>query len=649
MTAEPGTRSAGPRAIGASLLRRYVPITVWLPTYPRDWLRRDAVAGLTSWGVMVPVALAYAGLAGVPPEVGLITAFAALSAYAVFGTSRHLRVTTSSTMAIMSAAVIGPLANGDAARYVLLTSALALAVGAILLAAGIVRFGFVSDFLTKSVVTGFIFGLAITILVGQLPKLFGVPGGSGSVLDQLTQLVAQLPDTNPYTLAIGVGALILILGLRLVSKRIPGALIALVIGIVAVPAFGLTEHGVTVVGEVATGLPLPGLPRIPVTDIPLILLGAVGIVILAVGESIGAGRAYATRNRYEIDADQELIALGAANLASGLFGGFAADASLSQTATGAAAGTKSQLSSLLTAALILATAVFLAPLFKNLPNAVLGAIVIAAVLSLMDVKEMRRFWAWRRTDFTIALVALVGVVLTTVLAGLIIAALLSVSFLLYRASRPHVAALGRLPGDRYRATFGDVTRHEDAEQVPGLVMVRLDAPLYFFNANVARTQILTLVEARTPAPGAVLVDLAATADLDVTTADMLADMLDHLEARKIEVLLANVKGSVRDRMRQTGLMERVGEARIYLSFGSAVTDFQRRHPAGEEPPAGMVGDGLGEPGPAAEAAAGREQVLVEESSGEGESEPGAQPGTAGESPPDGEFGAAGAGGGSAGS
>lgn len=560
----------------AALAARYVPITRWLPGYPRDWLHHDLTAAITSWGVMVPVALAYAGLAGVPPEAGLVTAFAALAAYAVFGTSRHLKVTVSSTMAIMSASVVGDLAGGDATAYVALTAALALTVGVLLVGGGLARLGFISDFLTKSVVTGFIFGLAITIIVGQVPKLLGVPGLTGSFPEQVVQLIGEIPNTNPPTLAVGLVALVLILVLRRISRRIPGPLIALVLGIVAVTALGLEAYDVSVVGEVATGVPLPSIPAVPVSAIPYLVLGAVGIVFLAVGESVGAGRAYASRHRYGIDPDQELVALGAANFSSGLFGGFTTDASLSQTATAETAGAKSQLASLVTAGLVLATAVVLAPLFRNLPNAVLGAIVIAAVLSLMDVAEMRRYWTWRRTDAVIAIAAMVGVLLTTVLTGMLLAVLLSVLMVLYRASRPYVAALGKMPG--YRATFGDLARHPDAEIVPGLVIIRLDAPLYYFNANVAKAQILDLISAREPSPRGVLIDMAATADLDVTTTDMLLDLVGDLHERSIEVLLAQVKGAVRDRMRRTGLMSRLGEDRVYLSIGSAVTDFQRRWP-----------------------------------------------------------------------
>lgn len=576
-------RSFNIRAAAAALAARYVPITQWLPAYPREWLRSDLTAALTSWGVMVPVALAYAGLAGVPPELGLVTAFVALAVYAVFGTSRHLKVTTSSTMAVMSASVVVGLAGGDPARYLALTSALALTVGVILIAAGIAKLGFISDFLAKSVVTGFIAGLAITIIIGQLPKLLGLPSLSGSLPEQVVQLIGDLPDTNPYTLAVGLSALVLILVLRRIAPRIPGSLIALVLGIIAVPVLDLTEYQVSVVGEVATGMPLPSIPWVPLTDLPYLALGAVGIVFLAVGESVGAGRAYAGRHGYEIDADQEMVALGAANIGTGLFGGFTTDASLSQTATAESAGARSQVSSLVTSALILATALLLAPLFKNLPNAVLGAIVITAVLSLIDVGEIRRYWAWRRTDFALAMAAMVGVLLTTVLIGMLIAVALSIAFVLYRASRPHVAALGRMPG--HRATYADLGRHPDAHPVPGLLIVRLDAPLYFFNANVAKVQIEDLVEAGGADVHGVLIDLAATADLDVTTTDMLFELVKELRGRSIEVLLAQVKGSVRDRMRRTALMDEITEDRVYLSIGSAVIDFERRRPGEGATPA----------------------------------------------------------------
>ena len=585
--ATPAPDEAAPPSPAAArarvLVARYVPIVTWLPAYDRSWLQSDLIGSLTSWGVMVPVALAYAGLAGVPPELGLTTAFAALTAYAIFGTSRHIKVTTSSTMAIMSASVVAGLAAGDPGRYLALTAALALVVGVILVAAGIARLGFIGDFLSKSVITGFIFGLAITIIIGQLPKILGVPSGGEGTLEQLVHLVDEIPNTNPWTLAIGGSALVLILVLRAINRKIPGPLIALILGVIAVKAFDVDVHGVSVVGEVMTGVPGLSIPNVSLFDIPFLAAGAAGIVFLAVGESLGAARAYASKHHYEIDADQELIGLGAANVSTGLFGGFTVDASLSQSATAESAGVKSQLSSLVTAGLILATAVVLAPLFADLPNAVLGAIVIAAVMGLMDVGELRRYWRSRRTDFLIALTAMVGVVATTVLVGLAIAVGLSLAMLLYRASRPYIAVVGKLHG--VKAAYADLGRHPDAHPVPGLLILRIDAPLYFFNANVARSAILQAVAAADPAPEAVLLDISATSDLDITTADMVRQLAGDLEERSIELMLAQVKGAVRDRMRRSDLMAVIGEDHIYLSVGAAVKAFRAEEDGGdaEEP------------------------------------------------------------------
>ena len=551
-----------------ALVDRYVPIVGWIPAYPRDNLRADIVGGLTSWGVMVPVAMAYAQIAGVPPQVGLATAFAALLGYAVFGTSRQLKVTTSSSMAIMSAAVVAPLAAGDAGSYLALTAGLALVVGVVLVVAGFVRLGFISDFLSKSVVTGFVFGLAITILVGQLPKLFGLTAGSGNVFQQLWSLLWNLGDTNGWCLLVGGGALLIILGFRRFLPRVPGALVALVLGIAVSKGFDLQAHGVSVVGEFERGLPTAGLPSIGLFDLPYLAIGAIGIVFLAVGESLGTARAFAAKYRYAIDPDQELIALGVANLASGVFRGFAVDASLSQTATADSAGARSQVSSLLTSGLILLTLVFLGALFTDLPNAVLGAVVIAAVLSLMDVAEMRRFAAQRRMDFVVALVALFGVITTDVLTGMIIAVVLSLVTVLAFASRPRVAVLGRVPGQM--AGFGDVERHPENQTFPGLLVLRPDVPLYFFNSNPTRDQVLALVAHCETPIRAVVLDLSASADVDVTACDGLRALVTTLKEGEIDVLLAQVRAAVRDRLRTAGLMEAVGESHVFASVADAV-------------------------------------------------------------------------------
>jgi MFS superfamily sulfate permease-like transporter len=293
-----------------------------------------------------------------------------------------------------------------------------------------------------------------------------------------------------------------------------------------------------------------------------------------VGESLGTARAYAAKYDYPIDANQELVALGAANIGAGLFQGFTIDASLSQTATAEQAGGRTQLSSLVSALLIILTVAFLAPLFKNLPNAVLGVVVMNSVISLMDVKELRRFYALRRTDFVIALVALFGVILTDVLTGLVIAVVLSLIFIVYRASRPHIALLGRAPGSM--SEFGDLVRHPDYELIPGLMVVRLDAPLYFLNAGVAQTQIRDIA-ATQPQPQAVLIDLGASGDLDIPTMDLIADVAVKLRARGVTLMFAQVRGAVRDRLERAHVIDIIGPENIYLSLESGVDAFRKRY------------------------------------------------------------------------
>jgi MFS superfamily sulfate permease-like transporter len=445
-TADPTTSL---RSRIGDLASRCVPIVRWLPQYQRADLVPDAIASLTSWAVMVPVALAYASLAGVPPEIGLVTAFGALAAYAVFGTSRQLKVTTSSTMAVMSFALVTPLAGGDASRFIALSAALAFMVGAILVIAGLLRLGFISEFLAKPVVTGFIIGVAITIIVGQLSKILGVPGTSGSVPDQLIALAGEIGQTDPLTLALGLGSMLLMVILRRLAPRLPGGLIAVAVGIILVDALGLDDSGVAVVGPVQTGWPGIGLPDVVLSDLTYLLTGALGLVFLVVGESVSAARALALRHRQEIEPDQELVALGASNTVAGLFGGFAVDASLSQSAASDEAGARTQLASLLTSGLVLLTLLFLAPLFESLPMATLGAVVIVSAAGLIDLGDLRRYWRERRTDALLASAALIGVVTTDVLTGLIIAVLLSLLLVLYRASRRTSPSSDR--GSRTRA------------------------------------------------------------------------------------------------------------------------------------------------------------------------------------------------------
>jgi sulfate permease, SulP family len=549
----------------------YVPLIGWARTYQRAWLRDDLVSGVVVGAIMIPVAMAYAQMAGVPPQAGLYSAIVGMAAYALLATSRHLKITTSSTMSIMSLAVVAPLAAGDAATFMALSSALAITVGIIMLVLGIAKLGFISDFLARSVMTGYIFGVACLIAISQLPKMFGVSGGSGTFFQQVYQFIAKLPDTNVYSLVLGIGAIVIVLLFKRFKPLIPGALVALILGILIASVFQLSElYGVSVVGDIPTGMTSPAIPKINPMAIPSLIVGAAGIVFLAVSETLGTARTFGAKYHYEVNADQELLALGAANVSSGLFQGITIDMSLSNTASGEAAGERTQLSSLVSAGVILAVVVFLAPLLRNLPTAVLGAIVLGSILGLFNFREFQRYYRQRKTDFILAITALLGVITTTVMIGLVIAVLLSVMMLLYRASRPYIAILGR----RTSGEFGDVGRHPDAQPIPGLVILRVDAPLYFFNANVARTQILAQIT-DTP-PRAILLDLGATADLDIGTSDMLRDLVSDLRLADIDLILAQVRGSVRRRMKLTGLFDHIGEDHVFLSVTAAVASFERR-------------------------------------------------------------------------
>jgi high affinity sulfate transporter 1 len=548
------------------LARRYIPILVWAKTYQGDWIRQDMLGGLTTWAVMIPSAMAYAQLAGVPAQYGLYAAMAAMAIYPVFSTSRHVRVTASSTMAVMSAAIVLPLAaSGE--DLLTLTAGLALVVGSLLVISGILKLGFLGDFLSRPVITGFLFGLGINIIVGQLPKVFGVPVASGNTVQQFIGLLRNLPETNRYTLAIGLGAAFIILELRRRAPAVPGQLVAVLYGILVGNTLALQSYSVTTVGAIPLGLPQFGFPHLSPGDLAYLLAAAGSMVFLALGESLAAARLYAARHGYRIRADNELIAIGAANLGSSFVGGITVDASMSTTATSEAAGSRTQVSSLVTAALTLLTVLFLAELLQDLPNAVLAAIVIASVVGLLNVPEMRRFRQASRVDFAMGMAALLGVIFSDPGSGLILAVFLSLALVLYRATRPRVTVLGRAP--EKPDEFIDVERHPEVEQVAGIVILRLEAALFYANANEIRRAVEAEVEKRSPPPRGVLLDLGATGYVDLTSIDVLVELVRELREQSIPVILVHVLGKVRDQLREAGVMEEIGESNIVnnLSVG----------------------------------------------------------------------------------
>ncbi len=552
-----------------------LPVRTWLPQYQRRWLRPDLIAAAAVWAVLVPEGMAYASLAGMPPETGLFAALAPLLAYAVLGTCRQLTVGPSSAVAAYSAAAVAPLALGDGGRFIALSALLALLVGGILLAAGLARAGFIADFFARPVLTGFIAGLALVIAVGQLAKLLGVEGGGTTFFGKLEAVLRQLGDVSLPTLAIGVAALALILVLRATVPKAPAMLIAVALGIAVVAAFELQDHGVAIVGVIPDGLPSLTIPSFGLGDVTDLLPDAMALALICFAESVAGARALAAKHRYEIDADQELVALGVANLGASLLQGFAVDASLSRSAVADSSGVKAQLSNIVLFGLLVITMLFLMPLFHDLPEAVLAAIVIAAVTHLVDVGALYRLRRTDPTDFVLALLCLAGVLVFGLLIGLAIAVVLSLLALVYRAYRPSFAVLGRAPGavDDERLRYRGIEDHPDCETFPGLVILRVDGELFFANARWFRDTVRSLVRGQSPPVRELLVHAGAVPHLDTTAAAMLKELIGELHDTGVEITFARVTTGLTHDLERNGLVELIGAGRFFDTVAAGVDDF----------------------------------------------------------------------------
>jgi SulP family sulfate permease len=548
-------------------VRRFLPILVWLPAYDRRFVRFDVIAGATVWGLLVPESMAYAGLAGLTPQAGLYTLLATLAAYAIFGTSRHLIAAATSASAVLLASSVGPLASGGTDRYVADAAALVLLCGGLFLLAGLLRLGFIAQFLSRPVMEGFVFGLAIFVTVSQLPKIFGVKKGGGDTINQFFHLFWQLGETNGATVAVGAGALVLLFGLERLAPRVPGGLVALVLGISISAALNLAAHGVEIVGHVPSGLPSPSIPDIRSADVAALVAAAAGLLLVIFSESLGAADAFATKYGYEIDPSQEMIALGFANVGSGLLGGLAAGGSLSQSAVNEGAGARSEISPIIAALLILLTVLLLTPLFKDLPEAVLAALIIHAVSHLWKVAEFRRYYTEARPEFWLGLATLVGVITLDVLPGLVIGVVSMLGLVIYRASRPYLGVLGRAPDT---GVYGDIQRHPDYHPEPCLLVLRLEAPLFYGNASPVRDRLKGLVGASEPVPRAVILDAGAIDRLDITSAEMLGRLISTLRSADVDFALADVRLPVIEMARRSGVLELLGEDHVFHTVDEAV-------------------------------------------------------------------------------
>ena len=571
--------SARARVAALSGLAAYVPGLAVLRSYERGSLSKDLVAGLVLTALLVPQGMAYAELAGLPAVTGLYTSVLCLVGYAAFGPSRVLVLGPDSSLGPMIAATILPLiaADGDPARAVALASMLSLLVGAFMVLAGIAKFGFVADLLSTPTQIGYMNGLALTIVVGQLPKLFGFSVDADGLIPETVGFVEGVAagETVTAALAIGAAGLAVILVLQRWLPKVPAVLVAVVLSIAAAAVSGAGDRGVDLVGVLPQGFPPFTVPQVYLSDLPLLVVGALGIAIVALTDTISTASAFAARTGQEVRPNQEMIGIGAANVSAGLFQGFPVSTSGSRTAVAEQAGSKSQLTGLVGAAAITAMLVFLPGLLRNLPQPTLAAVVIAAALSLADIRGTVRLWHQRRVEFMISLVAFLGVALLGVLPGIAVAVVLSILNVFRRTWRPYQTRLGRVDG---LAGYHDVTLHTEAEQLDGLVLYRFDAPLIFANARTFREQIRAIADAE-QRPRWIVVAAEPMTDVDTTAADVLEDLDADLATAGVRLVFAELKDPVRAKLERYDLAGALGPDRFFPTVEAAVEAYRAEHPS----------------------------------------------------------------------
>ena len=540
--------------------------------YQRSWLRRDVLAGLTVAAYLVPQVMAYATVAGLPPVVGLWAALVPLAVYAVLGSSRQLSVGPESTTALMTATALGPLAAGDPGRYAALAAAAALIVGAVCFVAGLVRLGFLADLLSHPVLIGYMTGVAVIMIGSQLGKVTGVSVEGDEFLDQIRSFVDGLDELHWPTLALAAAVLIVLLVIARLAPRLPGPLIAILVAAAAVSVFSLHRNGIKVVGDIPSGLPTPGLTGMPAADLMALVIPAAGIAIVAFNDNVLTARTFAVRHGQDIDANAELRALGVCNVGAGLMRGFPVSSSGSRTALGDAVGGRTQLYSLVTLVFVLVVMLFGRGVLATFPSAALGALVVYAAVRLIDVSEFKRLARFRRSEVLLALTTTVAVLVLGVLYGVLVAIGLSILELLRRMARAHDGVLGFVPGV---AGMHDVDDYPEADLVPGLLIYRYDAPLFFANAENFRERAIAAVN---DYPGPVewfVLNAEANVEVDLTALDALDRLRSELERRGIVFAMARVKQDLRDSLEAAVLVDKIGEDRIFPTLPTAVEAYRR--------------------------------------------------------------------------
>jgi sulfate permease, SulP family len=546
--------------------------------YDRRWLRPDLVAGITVAAIAIPQSLGMAELAGLPVVAGLYATLLPLVAYALFGSSRQLVVGPEGTLAALTAVVVAPLAAGDPARYAPLAAMLAVLVGGILILSGVLRLGFMAEFFSRPILLGYINGIALSIIAGQIPKLLGLDIEADDFFLSLAEIARDLGSTHWPTFALGGSLLAFLLVLRRVSPLMPAALVVVIGSTALVAVFDLEADGIAVVGQVDGGLPRPALPDLGLGDITDLLLPAVGLALVSLADTVATGRTFAQKNGYELDSNRELVGLGAAGVAAGFSQAFPISSSGSRTAANDAAGGRSQAVGLVAVLAVALILLFATGLLETLPTAALGAVVIAAALGLFDLAGFRELRRVRGTEVALALVALLGVLVFGVLGGVAVAVGLSIGLYLYRAVRPHDAVLGDVENVD---GFHDVDRFPTSQTRPGLLVYRFDAPIFFPNAEYFKTRVLELVAAADPPPRWLLLNAEAVVYMDSTAVAALARLQQELSDRGIVLAAARVKGPLRDLWQRTGLTAAIGEQHMFPTVRAGVRAYDER--AGESP------------------------------------------------------------------
>jgi sulfate permease, SulP family len=551
------------------MLNSILPMVQWARSYDKKWFRPDVLAGITVGAFIIPEAIAFASLAGLPPEAGLYSAMIALLVYVIFGTSRQLSIGPTSAISILVGSTLGSLLIVNTEQYALIASLVAIIAGLFALVSWILRLGFIVRFISKTVLTGFLAGLALFIASSQLPKLFGINGASGNFFQRIFYLILHIDQTNLATLALGVGGLLFLVIATKKFPKLPNTLILVLGSIILLTFTNLASFGVKVVGSISQGLPALVFPEMGSIDFNTIITLAGAVFLLSYIEGYGVASNYAIKNRYKIDGNKELLALGASNIAVGLFQGFPVGGSISRTAVNNESGAKTQLAGGISGLIILIVLVFFTSLFTDLPETILAAIILFAIRGLFNIPHFRFIYNFSRIEFAIAILTLLSVLILGTLEGIVIGVILSLLVLINKLYNPHIAVLGQVPGtDNYK----DIKRHPENLKIPGVLIIRIDASQIFLNADNIKNNILKLLDNEYKDAKLLILDLGATSFIDITGIEMLCELSTEMKNMGIAIKAANISGQVRDTLRKTDL--ELGEINVCINVGDCIKDWQ---------------------------------------------------------------------------